>query len=148
MSAKGQAYEAFIIKELEKGNVSFEKVFTLFYTKFHLTRKTFSKYWKLANRTYSERLQSIKEQKEAIILESAKEAAKERIATAEDKRRKLWDLVLNDKTKPGDKIRAINELNRMDGDHSAQKVENTIKGKYDDLTDEQIRAEIERLKDI
>ena len=148
MNPKGQAYINYIEDELRKGNVGFRNVFTVFASKFQLSEKTFSKYWKLANTAYSERMAEIKAEKDSIQAEHQSDTAKRSLLTSDQKREALAKIVLNDFSKDADKIRAINELNRMDGDHSAQKVENTIKGKYDDLTEEQIRKELKRLKDV
>lgn len=73
---KDKTYIDFIVSELEKGNVSFERVFELMLTKFNLSRPTFSKFWKMANETYLERLSVIENAKLNETIEQEKEAVK------------------------------------------------------------------------
>ena len=53
MAKDGKEYTDFILRELHKGNVTFTDVSLPFFTKFNLSKPTFSKYWKIANETYS-----------------------------------------------------------------------------------------------
>lgn len=53
MAKDGKEYTDFILRELHKGNVTFTDVSLPFFTKFNLSKPTFSKYWKIANEIYS-----------------------------------------------------------------------------------------------
>lgn len=77
--SKQDLYINFIIEQLQVGNVSFERVFELFLTKFNCSRPTFSKYWKIANETHLESQNRIQKEKEAIYIDSEKEALKRNI---------------------------------------------------------------------
>lgn len=71
-----QIYIDFIVSELNKGNVQYKEVISLFLPKFACTRQTFDKYWKLANEAHREQRKTINiaKIKETIIQE--KEAVK------------------------------------------------------------------------
>lgn len=49
MAKSSEDYTAFIAKELKAGNVKYLDVASLFCAKFRMTRRTFDKYWKIAN---------------------------------------------------------------------------------------------------
>jgi|688.fasta_scaffold384667_2 hypothetical protein len=72
-----EIYIEYIVSELEKGNVSFERVFELIVTKFNLSRPTFSKYWKLANEAYKLKRDTIKKS----IIEETIQIEKEVVKT-------------------------------------------------------------------
>jgi hypothetical protein len=71
MAKSSEDYTAFIAKELKKGNVKYLDVASLFCAKFRLTRRSFDKYWKLANDSHVNFIQE-RETKlnEATITES------------------------------------------------------------------------------
>jgi hypothetical protein len=71
-----EIYIEYIVSELEKGNVSFERVFELIVTKFNLSRPTFSKYWKLANEAYKVKRDVINEAKLSETIQIEKEVVK------------------------------------------------------------------------
>ena len=54
MAKSSEDYTAFIAKELKAGNVKYLDVASLFCAKFRLTRRSFDKYWKIANEKHSE----------------------------------------------------------------------------------------------
>jgi len=54
MAKSSEDYTAFIAKELKAGNVKYLDVASLFCAKFRMTRRTFDKYWKIANEKHSE----------------------------------------------------------------------------------------------
>jgi hypothetical protein len=72
-----KTYTDFIISELNKGNVQYKDVCSVFLRKFALSRQTFDKYWKQANTIHSEQREAINNAKleESITLE--KEAVKD-----------------------------------------------------------------------
>jgi hypothetical protein len=54
MVKSSKDYIDFILTELKKGNIKFSDVALLFFTKFNLSKPTFSKYWKIANEKHAE----------------------------------------------------------------------------------------------
>lgn len=142
MRTKAEAYTNFIVNELKKGNVGFEDVFELILTKFNLSRPTFAKYWKQAKEThFSER----NEQKKIIEANSTTkeiEALKSQIVTSEQKKVILSQIFeakidVDDiavdrhgnatpyKRKPtaSERMKAVDILNKMEGDIAPTKVE-------------------------
>lgn len=76
---KEQTYIDFIISELKEGNVNYKDVFALFCAKFRCSKRTFDKYWKKANKAYSELQKSIQKEKEEIYTESELEGENKKI---------------------------------------------------------------------
>ena len=74
--AKAEAFVDFILTELNKGEVSFERVFELMLTKFNLSRPTFSKYWKIASARYKEEQELARNNMADVIHRSKEEALK------------------------------------------------------------------------
>jgi len=73
--ANKQAYPAFILDELLKGNIKYKEVFEVFLSKFKCSEPTFSKYWKIAQIEYNKHVlesekviskQVIQQQKENV----------------------------------------------------------------------------------
>jgi hypothetical protein len=71
-----QIYIDFIITELNKGNVKYNDVCSVFLRKFALSRQTFDKYWKQANTIHSEQREVINNAKLTTTIEEEKEAVK------------------------------------------------------------------------
>ena len=57
------AYTDFILTELNKGNVQYKEVCSVFCSKFHLTERTFNSYWIKANKAYQEQRTEINKAK-------------------------------------------------------------------------------------
>ena len=74
--AKAEAFVDFILTELNKGEVSFERVFELMLTKFNLSRPTFAKYWKIASAKYSDTQKEALDNMAGIIAKSKEDALK------------------------------------------------------------------------
>lgn len=142
-----------IVKQLEQG-ISFDTCLKLSATKWNLTRSTFIRRWKEAGLQHTAAQQAIKAALANDHTVQALQAAKEAIMTAAERKEYLtrivkgevtttlkkpfWNPVLEKMTmvpveNPADmmeRLRAIAELNKMDGDYAPQKVaETTVAGK-------------------
>ena len=71
-----QIYIDFILKELNKGNVQYKDVASVFCGKFRLSERSFDKYWKIANQTHSQQRELINNAKLTTTIEEEKEAVK------------------------------------------------------------------------
>jgi hypothetical protein len=72
-----KTYTDFIISELNKGNVQYKDVCSVFLRKFALSRQTFDKYWKTANEDYKQQREAINNAKLSTSIELEKEAVKD-----------------------------------------------------------------------
>jgi hypothetical protein len=71
-----QIYIDFIISELEKDNVKYNDVLSLFVTKFNLTDRTFARHWKTATEYFYEQRKQLKETVLSETMEIEKEVVK------------------------------------------------------------------------
>jgi uncharacterized protein YaaR (DUF327 family) len=71
-----KTYTDFIINELNKGNVKYNDVCSVFCSKFQLSERSFNKYWKQANTIHSEQRETINNAKLTTTIEEEKEAVK------------------------------------------------------------------------
>ena len=74
-----QTYTDFIITELNKGNVQYKDVCSVFCGKFRLSERSFDKYWKIANTIHSEQRETINNAKLITTIALEKEAVKKAI---------------------------------------------------------------------
>lgn len=81
---KEQTYIDFIVSEIEKGNVKYKDICSVFCGNFRCTDRTFDKYWKKANTLYMERQKSIQEQKEDIYTQNEINRKNEDILSREE----------------------------------------------------------------
>jgi hypothetical protein len=72
-----ETYTDFIISELNKGNVQYKDVCSVFCGKFRLSERSFDKYWKQANTIHSEQRETINNAKLNTTIELEKEAVKD-----------------------------------------------------------------------
>ncbi len=72
-----KTYTDFIISELNKGNVQYKDVCSVFCGKFRLSERSFDKYWKQANTIHSEQRETINNEKLNTTIELEKEAVKD-----------------------------------------------------------------------
>lgn len=144
---KQEKYIEFIISELRKGNVSFNKVFELNLTKYNLARPTFAKYWKIANEAYKPELDKANEIKEKESFEAAKSQAKKEILTKDEALEILSKIAKGTarqiKTDSGnetiipsdsDRVRAVSELSKIEGWLSATKIDAKVLSLTEGLT--------------
>lgn len=137
-----------IVKEIEKGS-SYATVLKLNETKWHLTKSTFIRRWKEAQQQHIVKQQGIKEAVAIVEVEQAIEARKKEILTAQERKELLTEIALGKIEIPtselrydsnekkfvmqpvvklpdhSTRIKAISELNKMDGDYAPTKIAST-----------------------
>jgi hypothetical protein len=131
-----QAYIDFIIEELSKGNVQYKEVCSLFCSKFHLTERTFNKYWLQANQKHSEQREAIEAAKMQQTITTEIKAVKMQIKTKEQLLLKLNEII-EQKAKRVEGVvvmptftdvrNAIDTYNKMQGYYAPQQIEQNIK---------------------
>jgi len=153
-----------IIKEIENGATR-GKVVAKFCKKFQKSDRTIDSYWKIANEQYSERQQKAKEASDKAYIESSAQAAKQAVMSSQERKEVLTklirgEMVISVKSKepnqptielqvdfdPLVSLKAIAELNKMDGSYAPTKVAQTdTEGKdvkpfdLSKLTDDELR---------
>lgn len=129
-----------IIKGIEQGKSRAQLLGTIG-KKWEISRTTFDRHWKTANEQHVIKRDSIKEQLVKVDIEAAIEARKKAIMTA-DERKEYLTKIINGEAKvkkpfvvsgkimeypaepdASDRIRAIAELNKMDGEYAPEKRE-------------------------
>ena len=138
-----------IIKGIEQGK-TFDTCLKLCGTKWNLTRSTFIRRWKDANEQHIAKQCGIKSKLAIIDEQAAIEARKKAIMSADERKEYLTKLISGEiKAKQpfviagkimeypsepnhSDRIRAIAELNKMEGDYAPTKVAQT-NGAGDDV---------------
>ena len=139
--AKSDTYINYIIDQLKGGEVGFENTYRLMLTKFDLSRQTFSKYWKLAQKTFAETQHRINEANNELYLSSQTDAVKTQLMTRNDIQEKIRQIVFGElevekiiivrgevkriKCKPdhNDILKAADIYNKMNAEY-IQKTEN------------------------
>jgi hypothetical protein len=117
MKENKQTYIDFIIETLNKGEVSFEKVFELFLTKFNVSRPTFAKYWKYANQKHSEQRERIEAAKMIEAIKQETKAVKAQIKSKEEIMLHVQS-IMHGADKEVDQLKAADLLNKMLGYYS------------------------------
>ena len=131
-----------IIKEIEKGK-SFDTCLKLSAIKWNLTRSTFIRRWNIANEQHTAKQDVIKKALAAIDTAAAVNARKRAIMSADDRKEYLTK-ILNGEVKikqpfviagkimeypsepsVNDRLKALAELNKMEGDYAPTKVAQT-----------------------
>ena len=144
-----------LVKQIEKGT-SYATCLRLSATKWNLSKGTFVRRWKEAQQQHIVKQHGIKEAVAIVEVEKAIEARNKEILTAQERKELLTEIALGKIEIPTKeakwdseqkkfvmlpvlnlpdhavRIRAIQELNKMDGDYSAIKVANT-NSKGDDI---------------
>ena len=134
-----------IIKMIEQG-IATEKICSVICSKFQFTERTFYNHYKNAQEQHRIRHESIKKELMAVDTQSAIEARKKAIMTSDDRKELLTKIatgefrfkkpfVINGKimeysSEPDvvERMKAIAELNKMEGDYAPSKVDHTTKG--------------------
>jgi hypothetical protein len=128
-----KTYTDFIISELNKGNVKYNDVCSIFLRKFALSRQTFDKYWKQANTIYSEQRETINNAKLSTSIELEKEAVKRNILSKHDALEILTEIAQGKVKKvegtliipsPSDRKGAIESIAKIEGWNAPTKSEN------------------------
>lgn len=79
--AKADVYIDFIIDELQKDNVLYKDVVSVFCAKFRCSDRTFDKYWAMANKKHTETIRAKELEKQAAMSESLKDEIQAQILT-------------------------------------------------------------------
>ena len=124
MKANKQTYIDYILTELEKGNVQYKDVCSVFCGNFQLTERSFVKYWNIANEEYKERLDAIKTKSLVTAIEEEKKTVKSNVLN-KVKAMELLTQMAYTSEKDSDKRNAIETLSKMQGWEAPKKVENT-----------------------
>ena len=129
-----------IIKQIEKGK-AYGTTLAQFVTKWHISKRTFDRYWKIANEQHTEKQQDIKSKLAIIDEKAAIDARKKAIMSADDRKEWLTKMIMGEmKAKrpfviggkimeypedPShtDRLKALAELNKMEGDYAPTKTQ-------------------------
>ena len=137
---KQETYIQFIIDELKKGNVQAEKVCSVFCSKFHISARTFYKYWNIANERHIEAQFLINKQKDDIDIANQIELKKSGLLSKEQ-RLKIADEIAKGTAKKikigereemliptsSDQLKALDYLAKVYGDYAPTKQDLTVK---------------------
>jgi hypothetical protein len=127
MKANKQQYIDFIVSELENSNVLYKDVCNVFLRKFACTRQTFDKYWKIANESYKEAQQAIKEAKEVQTITNEIDRLKTLNLTKIDRMRIAESIAMNTEmnSTPSEQLKALDYLSKIEGDYAPTKTAQT-----------------------
>lgn len=167
MKASKQIIIDAIIKEIEQGK-TYTKVMAVNGRKWQMPERTFNRYWKTANEQHIVKQQEIKKELAEVDKQAAIEARKKAIMTANE-RKELLTKLINGEIKAKrpfviggkimeypeepthrDRISAIAELNKMEGDYAPTKIAQTDKHGNDikQKTDEELQKRLSFLQKI
>ncbi|MDM1049353.1 hypothetical protein [Sphingobacterium hotanense] len=124
--SKQKAIELILV-ELDKGS-TFSACMALNGTNWHIPERTFKRYWKEANQTYSERQQAIQSLVNEQRVELEKERVKSNILTKEQRMEIASQIAVDVEASNSDKIKAMDYLSKIDGDYAAIKQDVNING--------------------
>jgi hypothetical protein len=138
-----KTYTDFIISELNKGNVKYNDVCSVFLRKFALSRQTFDKYWKQANTIHSEQRETINNAKLEQSIATEKEAVKKAILNKHDALEILTEIAIGKPKKvegtivmptASERRGAIETMAKIEGWNAPTKSENTNNNYNQDIT--------------
>ena len=121
---KSETYIAFIKDFLRKGEVQRNKVLSKFVKKYQVDARTFDRYWKMAQETFSSELQAIESKKTEIVASEAEKAVKRDIMDKNERLEILTKMARGIGRKVGDEVLipsdhdrrgAIDLINKMEG---------------------------------
>jgi hypothetical protein len=153
-----------IIKEIEKGKAT-DKICAAICRKFQFSERTFYNHFKKASEQHKIKQQAIKEEIAEVDKQAAIEARKKAIMTADERKEYLTRIangeikfkkpfiisgkIMEYPSEPDaiERMRAIAELNKMEGDYAPTKVANTDSKGNDvtPLTDKQVDKILEKI---
>jgi hypothetical protein len=135
----------YIIKDIEKGTDR-GKVIAKYCKKFQKSDRTIDSYWKIANQQYKERQDKAKAAADEAYIKASADAAVVAVMSSQERKEILSKIARGERTEfaPNPKeagtfievpvaietlevIKAISELNKMEGDYAPTKVANTNK---------------------
>lgn len=121
---KSETYIAFIKDFLRKGEVQRNKVLSKFVKKYQVDARTFDRYWKKAQESFSSELQAIESKKTEIVTSEAEKAVKRDIMDKNERLEILTKMARGIGRKVGDEVLipsdhdrrgAIDLINKMEG---------------------------------
>jgi hypothetical protein len=134
---KKQIYIDFILEELNKGNVQYKDVCSVFCGKFRLSERSFDKYWKQANEAHRIARESINSAKlEQTIIEE-KEAVKRNVLSKLEAMEILTEIAIGKPKRiegvvvfpsAGERRGAIETMSKIEGWNAPTKQETKIEG--------------------
>lgn len=134
-------YVDFILEELSKGNVQYNKVVALFVAKFRVTNRTFDRYWKIATDAHRETQEAINIVKAAKIVSTEIESQKKATLTKIDRVLIAEQIAMGNATSPTseaptvtEQLKALDYLSKIGGDYAATKTEVEVSDKRIDAT--------------
>ena len=114
--SKQEKYITFIVDELRKGSVSHKEVFALTCCNLRqMSKRSFDKYWKIANEHYTDELQAIQKQKTAIHTETELNITRANVLNKLQAKEILSQIAKKEQSKPSEKIQAIKTLADLEG---------------------------------
>jgi len=131
--SKSKAIEL-IIQELDKG-ITYSECFSVTFSTFQLTERTFANYWKEANTLYSERQKSIQSELMSVRIDHEKERLKKDLLTLDEKREISAKIARGESYEsggeivvpsPSDRLKAMEYDSKLVGDLSATKIDAEI----------------------
>ena len=147
-----------IIKEIEQGK-SYTQALAANGETWRIPSRTFDRYWKTANEQHTTAQQAIKIKLIDIDTQAAIDARKKAIMSAEDRKEYLTKILMGEvKIKQpfvvsgkimeypaepsiNDRLKALAELNKMEGDYAPTKVHQTIQGGISILENDPLDAD-------
>lgn len=150
----------YLVSEIEKGT-SRGKVLGKIGKKWEISRTTFDRHWKIANIQQKERQDKAKEASDAAYIQASAEAAKKAVMSSQERKELLTKIAKGELfTKEAhpvnageyidvpvaietqERLKAIAELNKMEGDYAPAKVaQTTVDGKDVDLSKRNVTFE-------
>lgn len=133
---KAETYISFILDQLRSGETKAETICADFCTRFQLSERSFWNYWKQASERHKQTATALQRAKQAKYTEHQIEALKQGLLDLDQRKMILAEIAvgkterqINGKTSlptDSERIKAIAELNRIDGDYAPTQSE--IKG--------------------
>ena len=136
--------DALVNWQLE-GVKSRSELMAKFQAEFGLTDRTFWKRNKEAEAIYKEKIEMMNSAKDEVYKKEAEKIAKLEVANAVEVLEILTEALRRKDLSITELVKVANEVNKMIGGHSTQKIENTIKGDLSSWTDDELVKELKRL---
>ena len=121
--SKQETYISFIKDELRKGNVEYNKVSSVFCSKFQLTDRTFANHWKTANEEYKLESSKVEDAKVQERIENEIQSVRSDILSKQETLEILSKILKNDKEDSRARISAANQMSKMEGWEAPKQIE-------------------------
>lgn len=128
IQSKPQVRQQWILEKLmQEPTVTFLNLFREYEVKFTKTQQTFSKDWKKAKESHSEYQKTIIEKKMDTITDLELKATEQGILDKLGNMKILSEIIQSAGEQTADRIRAVDVLNRMQGNYSADNEQSAVK---------------------